>query len=599
MKRRVWWSIIGPAILTMVVPIALGDGPKAALPELLKLYTELGLPLPSKDAKLVRYEAGGGGIVNGLMQPKRFALAFELKAGTKTEPPTLLRGVNDQPIYWIKTATEVQPTKNAIEGTDEDWFGLPLAIQCQSRGWEELAGILFVRSQKNANDAPQKQLLSDAWDYWADKLTSEQSDRVEICKRLKDLVTRDKELNTDQNQALIKSLDLALLPSKSKPGSIDALIDKLVDFRGRSGMMRKGFDDRDDSYISIAKLGFEAVPALIEHLDDERLTRGLMQGFNNFQTFNLRVQHVVSDLLEGLAGTEIEFDWLRRQQGWTVKKEDVIKWWLKAQKENEEAYLLKHFLDAHEQADGGRGARINHHRLYILQAKYPKRIAELYKETLDKHPDWESFTLADALLTCSLPKEEKIDLYLHAIKNKPRRHHAPALRALRELNPKRFAELLMRSIEDFPKDTNEAYWSCDIATIAHMAAYCDDPGVWPLLEKVVRRSSLGLRMEILHAAFEGAYPDFVQHRLDLLSLLAQFLDDPTLRDRSTDRRFEGPGAGFPYNKIEVRDAVALDMASLLRIDIDTDLNRSPEEWAKIRDRVKQAMKREMDAQPKT
>jgi hypothetical protein len=592
--------MIGSAILmlTMFVPIAQADEPKTALPELLKLYVELGLPLPSKEAKLVRYEAGGGGIVNGVVQPKRFSLAFEIKVATKTEPPTLLRGVCDQPVYWIKKATEVQPTKNALEGTDGDWFGLPLAIQCQSRGWGELAGILFVRSQKNAKDSPQKQLLSDAWDYWSEKLISEKSDRMEISKRLKDLILRDKEVNTEVNQALLKSLDLALLPSKAKPGSFEALIDKLVDFRGTSGAMNEGFGEPDDCYISIAKLGFEAVPTLIEHLDDERLTRGLMQGFNNFPSFNLRVQHVVSDLLEGLAGPEIEFDWLRRQQGWTVKKADAVQWWLKAQKVNEEAYLLKHFLDADEQADGGRGARINQHRLCVLRAKYPKRIAELYKENLDKHPGLESFTLAQAVLTCPLSKEGKIELYLHAIKNKERCHHVPALGALSKLDPKRFADLLIRAIEDFPKDTQEDYWRCDIVAIANMAVHCDDPRVWPLLEKVARRSSLGLKMEILHAACDGGYPDFAQHRVDLLSLLSQFLDDPALRDKSADKRFQGPGAGFPYEKIEVRDAVALDMAWVLKIDIETNLNRTPAEWAKIRERVHQAMKREMDAQPK-
>ena len=45
---------------------------------LLKEYRALGLPLPPDDAKLVRYESGGGGLVDGKVQPKLFALAFEL-----------------------------------------------------------------------------------------------------------------------------------------------------------------------------------------------------------------------------------------------------------------------------------------------------------------------------------------------------------------------------------------------------------------------------------------------------------------------------------------------------------------------------------------
>ncbi len=34
----------------------------------LKEYLALGLPMPPKDARLVRYERGGGGLVNGKVQ---------------------------------------------------------------------------------------------------------------------------------------------------------------------------------------------------------------------------------------------------------------------------------------------------------------------------------------------------------------------------------------------------------------------------------------------------------------------------------------------------------------------------------------------------
>jgi len=44
-------------------------------------YRSLGLPMPPKDAPLVRYEAGGGGLVNGKVQPKVYGLAFLLKTG--------------------------------------------------------------------------------------------------------------------------------------------------------------------------------------------------------------------------------------------------------------------------------------------------------------------------------------------------------------------------------------------------------------------------------------------------------------------------------------------------------------------------------------
>jgi hypothetical protein len=52
--------------------------------------------------------------------------------------------------------------------------------------------------------------------------------------------------------------------------------------------------------------------------------------------------------LDGLAGQELEFDCLTRQQGYAVDKMDVIRWWLKASQGSEEAYLVDHFFDSDE-----------------------------------------------------------------------------------------------------------------------------------------------------------------------------------------------------------------------------------------------------------
>src|SRR5205085_9254006 len=112
-------------------------------------------------------------------------------------------------------------------------------------------------------------------------------------------IRQDQELDNQPNRALIKSLDLALVPSKAKPGTIEAMIDALVDYGADTGTL--GIFEPEDRYWRIAKLGFDAVPNLIQHLDDDRLTRAMMVGFNNFGPWHLRVRDVVGDLLEGLA----------------------------------------------------------------------------------------------------------------------------------------------------------------------------------------------------------------------------------------------------------------------------------------------------------
>ena len=114
---------------------------------------------------------------------------------------------------------------------------------------------------------------------------------------------------------------------------------------------------------------------------------------------------------------------------------------------------------------------------------------------------------------------------------------------------------------------------------------CNDPAIWPLLENVARRSSLGLKMEILHQQNRN---ENLTHRREILTLWSRFLDDKTLRDNSKDKRLQGPGAGFPYEKIELRDAVALDIAALLNIDVPLKLDRTEKEWEEIRAKVRKA-----------
>src|SRR5205085_8747760 len=57
-----------------------------------------------------------------------------------------------------------------------------------------------------------------------------------------------------------------------------------------------------------------------------------------------------------------------------------------------------------------------------------------------------------------------------------------------------------------------------------------------------------------------------------LRLVAAFLNDAELRDEDSSK-FRGLGAGFPYHKIEVRDFAAREIAGLLRIEVDLNLER--------------------------
>lgn len=314
--------------------------PLPSLDALLKDYKALGLPLPPPEAKLVRYEAGGGGIVYGVVQPTRYGLAFQIKPATKEKAATLLLGTDQWQLYRNQKTQEVDPGP-AILGTVSLWDNekLALAIQCHARGWDKLALILLEESQKKAELPLQNQFVRLAWSYWIDQLGEPKSDRAPVAKRLKELIGKDKEFDTEYNQALLRSLDLALVPSKAKTGSIEALIDDLVDYgNDDSNEESMGYDfDPDDRYSRIAMLGFDAVPALIEHLDDDRLTR---VRYIVPLPWHLRVGDVAGSLLESLAGHSIGSEWVPRKQGYRVTKAEAKKWWDQAAKSEKKPTCL-------------------------------------------------------------------------------------------------------------------------------------------------------------------------------------------------------------------------------------------------------------------
>ena len=77
MVRSWTWALaLGIVISLPLLHSRAADSPAAALTELLRLSKELDLPLPPKDAKLVRYDDFGVVIANGVRQPPTFSIGF-------------------------------------------------------------------------------------------------------------------------------------------------------------------------------------------------------------------------------------------------------------------------------------------------------------------------------------------------------------------------------------------------------------------------------------------------------------------------------------------------------------------------------------------
>jgi hypothetical protein len=412
-------------------------------------------------------------------------------------------------------------------------------------------------------------------------LVKADTDRARTARRMKTLLTSEPRLNTEGHRALLASLEAALVQGKAKPGTVEWLIDDLTEVCNTD----RRHDEADPRYTRLARMGFAAVPALIEHLDDDRLTRSVKRGFNNFPTWNLRIKHVASDLLQELAGDELGKDWLQRQQGWGVERADVQAWWDKVHKVGEEAYALEHVLPS-----GEKQAWPNSLMLDLITEKYPGHLPKLYRTILDERPKVQSWPVAEAVVKSSLSDETKRESFLYAANHANLEHRRFGLSKLQKLDPQRFMTILLATLDALPKTPTEPYWKCPEAAFAHLVLATDDARAWKTLEKVAKRSDVGLRMEFMNPMDYSHLGD--GHRQQRLEFLAAFLDDTEAPDlKAKPELFEGPHAGFAFARLTVQDLAAMKIASVLEMPDRPDRDWTPEQWEKLRTQVKQALRR--------
>ena len=276
--------------------------------ELLKLYKELELPLPPKDVWLAS---------------SKHLLAFQKASATPEDPPLIF-----QRLKWAYSSTKwsrVPPTPDQASGKLGSGGYVVFAAQCEHLGWHELSQALLDEGGKDDGFEARSEIRKAAWEYWETKLLERKVDRSKILSLLKPLLTADPALATPEHFRLIASLELALAPKQSKPGTTRALIDDLVESSGGwnpdSGISVSEMRIETSSYVKIANLGFEAVPELSRHLYDDRLTRGGVYGVFTRQA----IQRPHPSRWACGPRTTRSFDW-RRNQHQRVGKAGLLEW---------------------------------------------------------------------------------------------------------------------------------------------------------------------------------------------------------------------------------------------------------------------------------
>lgn len=229
---------------------------------------------------------------------------------------------------------------------DRYWMESPadmliVAIQCHNYGWKDLSEPIYeLASVQSPTEAEQSHLLAEyAWNFWSLRFRW-YFDRRMIVARLTDLLATNPELNSAARSNILEDMRRTIAPVSSTFGSIEADIDALrsIDANGDLFYSRdtppvfqrdmESIDQTLDEELPWRRLkerGPEAIPALVRHIDDFRLTRSISRS-NNY-LWHVRIADLVAVLLHKVADTEFAYDLLESEgRGITLDRRHVEHW---------------------------------------------------------------------------------------------------------------------------------------------------------------------------------------------------------------------------------------------------------------------------------
>ena len=552
----------------------------APLDYLLALYEAYGLPLPPAAAPLVRVHTGW----KGEDENPLFALDFLISK----EPLTFLVGTQ---MVTAKDRKDeyalIQPDAEAAHDARAAWrcvfefnCGLATALQCHARGWKALSKKILEQPfwgnavnfnstlYQPANLSAKTALAKLAWAHWENELIRPGTDRLEIYKRMKTLHKENPDFGESYLGSLLESLEQTVAPKKSAPGSVEALIDDLTEL---STLTRSRSDKPDEKVVRILALGFDAIPALMAHADDIRLTRTYTPGVMRMPTHHKTIKEMVRDILQDLCDGD---------------PATLQEWWAKAQRQGEEAYLLEHVLPRDPKKEWP-----NHFLLRMLSIRYPKDLPKIYRTVLEQRPQIQSWPICDAIAESALLAEEKKALFLMAARHSNLVHRSTAFWKLKNLDHENFVELLVATLQTCSKKPKGPFWKCGESSFANLVAETKDPRAWKALLAMAQRVDVGLRMEFMNP-MDYTYIEKRQFR-QRLWFLAHFLQDETIRDKrgkeDDGEPFDGPHAAFTIPVITVQDFAARQLASLLDLNADPKADWKAEQWSFLREAVRKKL----------
>lgn len=566
-------TVIVLLLTAAVAPAA--DPPKGKLAELVKLYQAYELPTPPKDAKLYRYAVPHREEKRPPPPPR---IGFGLTPDKDGVPTRFLVGCEtDQ--FSSEFTTEIPPE---IKHIPADEIGLSTVVQLHLRGWTDLAEAILARGGHWSKENPELALARPAWTYWLHKLSDPTVDRSLIVRRMASAQQAYPDgFRDDVSEMLYVDLRKSLLPSRAKPGTVEARIDEWLDIPEYFTPF-----SLDVRYDAVVREGFDAVPALIEALADTRLCRATHASFGGLGgPVRYRIRDFATDILRGFMYDGEPF--AEKEEGIGLDVKAVKKWWATVSKANEEEYVVSRVLTASKDE-----SLPNEHLLAVIRHKYPKRLPAVFRKVLADHPDMDIHSLAQAVARSSLSKETKRELLLEAVASKDLPRQRYSLMYLHEVDADEFHRRLIGFIEALSSTPSEAT-NGRPREIEFASGVCltTDAAVWAAAAEYVRRADPGIRLGWLRTMYTDQPRENEVARLRV-GFVAKFLTDDAVHDPSAKPKLypHHQHVAYPdFKSIEVRNYAALLLSQMLGVKGKPTAKWSADEWAKFRDEVAKAV----------
>ncbi|QEL14256.1 hypothetical protein [Limnoglobus roseus] len=556
--------------------------PKTAA-EFYRLYKSYDLWLPPPNAQLVRLGSGEDARYEILPSPPGIGVYVPV------------RGWYGEGVFGRLRMSPAEFSIGLIE--KGDWNGaedlLFLAAIGQHLGRTEFAAAAFERARQKSGYLTQSAdwekgspgftsglLRERVWSENLSRLADPRGDREQARRHLQRVYDEDGQFRSVAKTQLLEDLSLTLREREPSRDPIERKIDRLVEWSGTIDARRYSprLEDPITPYDEVAQCGFEAVPYLIAHLDDRRLTRSpLTFVFNRlFSQDVCRVGDVCLDLLKAFAARELRDQ--GGEQTLSEWRERAGKWFERAKAVGEEEWYATKAMSEDPVS------------LALCRAfaeRYPKRFAASYKNLLARAPKVYSGNVVIAMAHGRLPKGEKLDLLTLGAAHERLEHRLEAVKGLFFLDPGAGRQAIPGYFKRVSaKEADERYESVLHDEIGLVMA-ANDASCWQAFRDHFRTCSptqrvyyVGSSGPVNHGRPVGEFKRWSQE-------IEPLWDDAAVRVLGANQKVQDFAPAYP--SLAVADFITLAFAEELGVAVPTDRNRTAAEWKKVREKVASAL----------